>query len=126
MVTRSVTNRYENLGGGGSGFTRYVAEKYEIFTIISHKLQCISNTFIQNSVKIFKCNHSCKFMHIYCYYIDIYSCFFDFESPWRTTFRFKVPHFLPKSLRNGRVGGGKMNLSLRSMKWGEGGRKSLL
>ena len=52
-------------GEGGSGFTRYVTVKYKIFTIISRKLQCISNTFLQNTVKISKCNLNCKLIHIY-------------------------------------------------------------
>ena len=43
---------------------------------------------------------------VYCYHIDIYLCLFAFKSLRRTTLRFKVLHFLLKSLRNGGIGGG--------------------
>ena len=61
--------------------------------------------FLQTSVKISKCNRSCKLMHIYCQYIDIYLFSFAFESPQRTAFRLKVLYFLLKSLRNGECRG---------------------
>ena len=52
---KSVTNHYENLGGGGSGLACYVTEKYKISTIISPKFQYIVCLFRQNSVQTSKC-----------------------------------------------------------------------
>ena len=91
---------YNRYGKFVSYFLSQDLLKYKISTIISQKFQCISNTFLQNSVKISKCNHSCKFKHIYYYYIDIYLCLFAFESPRRITFRFRVPYLLLKSSCN--------------------------
>ena len=85
------TYPYLQLNGKIYNFCNYLTEISMPFQYITSKLRY---------------NRICNFMHIYCHCIDIYLCLFPFKSPRRTTFRFKVLHFLLKSLRNegGRVG----------------------
>ena len=76
--SKSATNRYENFEGRESGLILYMTEKYKFSTIIEQKFQCLSNTFLQNTVKISKYNCSCTFMHIYCHYIKHLSMLVSF------------------------------------------------
>ena len=51
-VTRSVKNRYENLGGGRSGLARYMTEKYKISATIYQKFQRILNAFLHEGTPV--------------------------------------------------------------------------
>ena len=64
------------------------------------------------------CNRTCKFMHFYCHYNDIYLYAYMLLKLWRSSFRFKVQHTLLKALRNGWGKGGKIDISLRSVTQG--------
>ena len=104
MVTRSVTNRYENLGGGGSGLARYVTQIMKILPLSRQNF----NTFFVYSFKIaskylivIAVVSSCTYFAIEITYT--YVCLL--LKVIKTTFKFKILNiFLLKLLRNGEVG----------------------